>query len=293
MPPTAQKLREAEEFVENLRPVRGNADLLEAMRWALEPTDADTVYLLTSGWPKRTDVNYILADLRARNVREVPIHIIGVNCEPQMELSLRRLAEQNSGSFRQKRFDLSAKVLAEKALESATSSRSRPARLHEDDERLTIGGQIDIIEVMLQEAEVHTIDWLEEQKCANRLLFSSASQQAVPDCDQARQAAKRVVLTHLCREKTLPRLQDMLEGRGKQDDDRRPIRRGSTQPAQKATLPRPDSAGRSSGYPVKAAQYGGAAEQTARRLSPANPWDRVTSGPIKVSQLCRNLPGKR
>ena len=38
--------------------------------------------------------------------------------------------------------------------------------------------------------EVQTTDWLEEQTCANRILLSSASQQPVPDPQQARCLAR-------------------------------------------------------------------------------------------------------
>ncbi|CAE8608588.1 unnamed protein product [Polarella glacialis] len=111
VPPVAQKLREAEDFLDSLRPggARGT-DILEAMGWALEPSDADAVYLLSSGFPKRADVPYCLASIRSRNMRQLPIHVIGVDCDTKSELDLRRLAEENRGSFRQKKFNLRASV---------------------------------------------------------------------------------------------------------------------------------------------------------------------------------------
>eukprot|EP00442_Polarella_glacialis_P025858 CAMPEP_0115130620 /NCGR_PEP_ID=MMETSP0227-20121206/52589_1 /TAXON_ID=89957 /ORGANISM="Polarella glacialis, Strain CCMP 1383" /LENGTH=699 /DNA_ID=CAMNT_0002535903 /DNA_START=58 /DNA_END=2155 /DNA_ORIENTATION=- len=297
VPPVAQKLREAEDFLDSLRPggARGT-DILEAMGWALEPSDADAVYLLSSGFPKRADVPYCLASIRSRNMRQLPIHVIGVDCDTKSELDLRRLAEENRGSFRQKKFNLRASVsMPVSELLAASGHVKQPSGRKNGDQRLTVGGQVDVLEIMIRDQEEQRTDWLEEQKCANRILLSSASQQPVPDAEQARYAAGRLVVNHLCRAAP-PLLQAMLDqgsypgsyqgarpssvgpGRGA------PGRRGLAQPAQRRPGQRPGSARRSADPGCMAS---GADGDSLRRPSIANPWDRPT-GVVKVSQLAAN-----
>merc|ERR1719388_52364 len=60
---------------------------------------------------------------------------------------------------------------------------------------MTIGGQLSIIEVMIEEQKAQEFDWLEEQKCANRLLLTTATQQPVPDPDAQRDIQRRVALS--------------------------------------------------------------------------------------------------
>lgn len=301
VPPVAQKLREAEEFIDGLQRSRGGTDLMEAMRWVLTPSDADSVYLVTSGFPRRADVAYCLADIRSRNLQQLPINIIGVECEMKTELELRRMAEENRGSFRQKFFN--AKALVSQSEQDMGSTRLQATR-RSGDERLSIGGQIDILEVMITEQEIQTTDWLEEQKCANRILLSSTSQQAVPDTDQARYAAGRSVVNHLCRSQPPP-MAEMLQGSGRRSGSSRahPSGRGATQPAQRsASLGRPSS-GRApsnlkTGFhhrdfpqkPQQAYPASASASGDLRRPAVANPWHQP-SGIIKVSQLAGSARG--
>lgn len=294
VPPVAQKLREAEDFLESLCPARAGSDILEAVRYALEPSDADAIYLLSSGFAKRTDVGYVLADLRSRNLRQLPIHVIGVGCEARAELDLRRLAEENCGSFRQKHFKMKASLsVSVQDLLSAGRTASQSSR-KAGDGRLSIGGQVDILEVMIREQEVQVTDWLEEQKCANRILLSSATQQPVPDLEQARYAAGRTVTNYLCRAPP-PFLKDMLEyGRRPTQSQRpvsarqEPVRRVSAHPGQRTqSQPR-------QGMPrilPRGGKVGQASEEEMRKPSIANPWDRP-SGIVKVSQLLGNGAGK-
>jgi hypothetical protein len=181
VPPATQVLREAEEFLDGLRPLRGNqpASLLDALKLAMSDPEADSVFVLTSGLPRRCGLPMALAALREANIRALPLHIIGVECDSRAELDLRKLAEDNHGSFRHKRFATggSGPDMAS-TLSEGTDFREK------GDERLTISAQLSISEIMIDEQERHTVDWLEEQKCANRLLFSSASQQPVPSADQ-------------------------------------------------------------------------------------------------------------
>jgi len=204
VPPTAEKLREAEEWLERLRPLRANADLVEGLHWALAPVDTDIVYVVTSGFHARASVDYILKSIRANNVRDLPVHVIGIDCEARAELDLRRLAEENSGTFRQKRFDRMLTDVPAPPRVSAWSGGDR------EDARLTIGGQLSILEIMAKEQSIQKSDWLEEQKCANRLLLSTATQQVVPDAEQARAATRRAALNHFGPRPT-NQLQDMLE----------------------------------------------------------------------------------
>lgn len=304
VPPVAQKLREAEEFIDSLHRSRAGTDLMEAMRWVLTPSDADSVYLVTSGFPRRADVPYCLADIRSRNLQQLPIHIIGVECEAKTEVDLRRLAEENRGSFRQKCFN--AKALVSQSELDISSARLQQSSRRTGDERLSIGGQIDIIEVMIGEQEVNTTDWLEEQKCANRILLSSTTQQAVPDTDQARYAAGRSVVNHLCRSQPPP-LAELLQGAARRSGSTRghPSGRGATQPAQRSASSGRPSSGRApsnlkTGFhhrdfpqkPQQAYPASASASNLMRKPAVANPWHQP-SGVIKVSQLAASSRGGR
>jgi len=288
VPPVAQKLREVEHFIDSLQPAKNGTDILEAMRWALQPSDADSVYLVTAGFPKRADVAYCLADIRSRNLRQLPIHVIGVESEARNELDLRRLAEENRGSFKKKRFHAKAESVSHQVSNLMASGRSA-ASGSMDKQRLSIGGQSDILEVMITEQEIQTTTWLEEQKCANRILLSSATQQPVPDEEQARYAAGKSVVNQLCRGVgPPPPLRDMIQGtpvmstRNERppSSGRAPPRRGAVQPAQRK---RSTSAGRRNG--------GGGSGGEMRRPSVANPWDRP-SGVVRVSQMASTAPGR-
>merc|ERR1719321_2137843 len=125
---------------------------MDGLRLALAPSEVDTVFVVAPGLPKRSDVGYILKGIHTLNIRDVPIHVIGVVCEAESELALRRLAEDNHGSFRQKRFDGSQ---ASAVSSNSTSWRSGMGKLDsgsgDGDNRMTIGGQLSIIEVMIEE----------------------------------------------------------------------------------------------------------------------------------------------
>lgn len=301
VPPAAQKLREAEDFLDSLKRSRAGTDFMEAMRWVLTPSDADSVYLVTSGFQRRADVAYCLADIRSRNLQQLPINVIGVECDPKTEVNLRRLAEENRGSFRQKRFN--ARTSVSQPEQDMDSTRLQATRQN-GDERLSIGGQVDILEVMITEQEIQTTDWLEEQKCANRILLSSASQQAVPDTDQARYAAGRSVVNHLCRPQPPP-MAEMLQGSGRRSGSARahPSGRGATQPAQRSGSQGRPSSGRAPSnlktefhhrdFPQKPQQAyptSGSASGDLRRPAVANPYHQP-GGVIKVSQLAGSARG--
>lgn len=126
--------------------------------------------------------------MRSLNIREVPINVIGIDCDDKNSLELRRLAEENHGSFRQKRF---AESLAERP---STASKAPRWQLPDSATQMTISGQLSIFEIMLEEKSRQLADWLDEQKCANRLLLSTATQQAVPAPEQLRLMKQRALV---------------------------------------------------------------------------------------------------
>jgi len=270
VPPTAQVLREAEEWLSGLRSLRPSRppNFLEGVHLALGHPEADVVYILTSGLPRRCGLDYALRTLRSVNVREVPVHIIGVDCEPKAQLELRRLAEDNHGCFRHKCFD---RAHAGRPSPLSTMPVAITATLgagDNDDARLTIGGQLSILDVMIEEQESHKVDWLEEQKCANRLLLTTATQQPVPTNDQAQELYKRAAVRD--RELTQShRLQELLEASpaAKLQQGRGVLAAlASSGPERRA-----GSAMRASSQP-----RAGAAD-ALRRPSTVNPWDRPGS----------------
>jgi len=262
VPPVAQKLREAEDFIDKLQPAKRTC-ILQALCWALQ-SDADAVYLLTSGFPKYADTEYCRAEIRSQNKRQLPIHVIGVQCEAEAEVELRRLAEENRASFRPKNFNET--LPADKCLDLVNTGRSVASCQRLRDHQLSIGGQVEILEVMIKEQEIQTTDWLEEQKCANRILLTSASQHPVPNVQQAQYAAGRMVINQLCRGPPPP-LRDLLQ-------------KSSTKTNSKVTEV-------FKAHPTRS--------ENVRAPSIHNPWDRP-SGILKVSQVAsktKNIFGAR
>jgi len=281
VPPTAQVLREAEEFLDGIRPVKHNhsANLLEGVQLALAHPEADAVYVLTSGLPRRCSLETALRSLRSMNIRDLPLHIVGVECEPKAELELRRLAEDNHGSFRHKRFTVGQNTFASSLGSSGSVDIKQSVGSNDnDDARLTISGQQTILEIMVDEQEMHTVDWLEEQKCANRLLFTTQSQQAVPDAAEARGIYQRAVLSDQKRQSRdsdshLQQLVDAHIGR----------------PSPLAPLAPVAAAGYGAGAErrraaARASSQPRAAADGIRRPSVVNPWDRP-GAVIKTSQM--------
>jgi len=177
VPPTTQKLREAEEWCDRLKPMRKQANLMGSLQMALQQADADMIYLISSGLPRREHPDYVLEQIQKANTRGIPINVVGIDCDTRGEHGLRELARQHGGTFRQKRFSgPDPDVFRE---------RPTPETGVVEDTRLSIGGQLDILSIMAKEQEVQLTDWLEEQKCANCLLLMTAAQSAVPTPRQA------------------------------------------------------------------------------------------------------------
>jgi hypothetical protein len=274
VPPTAHKLRQAEDWLDSVRPIRGSADLLEGLSQATASPDVDAVYVLTSGFPHRANTEAWIREIRTRNPRGVPLHIIGISCDQKAELELRHLAEANHGSFRQKRYD------GPTALSSSAMRRSMAAGGSEgdsDDTRVTIGGQLSILEIMYKEQELQVNEWLDEQKCANRLLLTTCTQGVVPEFGQAQAAAQRTAQLHMAADKP-PRLQKLLEDAAQHAY---PAARGDARDVE-VNLRRerqpdpPRSRARSQPHGVSAPD--------SRRPSLLNPWDRP-NGAIRVSEM--------
>lgn len=301
VPPTAQVLREAEDFLDGIQPVRRDrsANLLDGMQMALSHPEADVVYVLTSGLPRNCSLEAAARVLKSANVRELPLHIVGVECETKSELELRRLAEANHGSFRHKRFGKAS--LGSSGSLAGTGDQGIVARVSStdnDDEMLTIDGQMSIAEILLAEQESQTVDWLEEQKCANRLLLTTASQQPVLDPEQARGMYQRTVLNEskrlLGQGQSHSRLQELVEAHtGRPANGPLPAL-GAPKAAAAGFLG--PSADRQRFAPAQSSvrassQPRAAAADTLRRPSVVNPWDRPGSS-LKTSKLAsRGPPG--
>merc|ERR1712072_1415178 len=149
--------------------------------------ETDSVFVLSSGLPRRCPLLAALHAIRESNFRALPLHVIGVECESRAELDLRKLAEDNHSSFRHKRFGAVAS-------EQDLVARSLGEGNEKGDDRLTIAAQMSIIQILVDEQEHVTVDWLEEQKCANRLLFCTESQQGVATMQHAQEAYQRAML---------------------------------------------------------------------------------------------------
>merc|ERR550514_1716132 len=91
--------------MDTLRPVTAQVNFMDGVHLAMAPAECDAVYVVTAGLPRRGDPDYFLKRVYTLNVREVAFHVIGVECEPADELALRRLTEENHGTFRHKRFE--------------------------------------------------------------------------------------------------------------------------------------------------------------------------------------------
>lgn len=105
MPPTQAGLESAERWVEDLTPERKKASLIEGLRLAFAHRESDVCYVLSSAFgiaPK--DHSLYVNNIRAMNDRGIPIHTVGLVCDPIGELFLRQLSEGNYGEFVLKQF---------------------------------------------------------------------------------------------------------------------------------------------------------------------------------------------
>ena len=89
-------------FIENLNP-GGTTNIFDTLIAAFEDTSVDTIYFLSDGAPTAgavTDTEEICRRVRELNdIRKVKIHTIGFHLDPNAEILMRRLAEENYGNF--------------------------------------------------------------------------------------------------------------------------------------------------------------------------------------------------
>eukprot|EP00746_Dinoflagellata_sp_MGD_P162599 gnl/MRDRNA2_/MRDRNA2_90228_c0_seq1.p1 gnl/MRDRNA2_/MRDRNA2_90228_c0~~gnl/MRDRNA2_/MRDRNA2_90228_c0_seq1.p1 ORF type:complete len:805 (+),score=175.76 gnl/MRDRNA2_/MRDRNA2_90228_c0_seq1:75-2489(+) len=200
VPPTEQALQAAETWIDGLT-ASSTGNILDAVRLAIAHQDADGIFLISSGDVDKVQHDGILTGVRALNVREIAIHTIGVEAQPRGELLLRNIAESNHGDFSLKSFEF-GKEKQQSTVCSAdvkwTSWRTqlineKSKQMSEDfkKQRLSIGGQIKIIDVMIREEARKEGSWKEEWKCAQRLLLASETQGAIPDKDQVRELERK------------------------------------------------------------------------------------------------------
>lgn len=190
VPPCASALREAEEFLETLARAK-RVNLLDGIKCALQ-FECDSIYLLSSGFDPNYDPNFLLQAVRSLNLREVQINVIGIDVpSKEDEIFLRRLAETNHGDYK-------SKALQQQAAANMVGGGRRgapkpiPAGTNRG-EKMTIGGQMKISEVIFEEHKRHESMWLEEQKCANRLLLASATQGAIPAVKDEREVRQKLL----------------------------------------------------------------------------------------------------
>ena len=43
--------------------------------------EADMVYVLTSGFHKKADSEHVIREVTARNLKETPLQVIGIDCD--------------------------------------------------------------------------------------------------------------------------------------------------------------------------------------------------------------------
>jgi hypothetical protein len=188
MPPVARALREAEGWLHALKPWRKAPNLLDGLRLALAFPEVDSIFILTSGLSRETEVGHVLKTARSLNSRRLPLHVLGVDCEDTAELELRQIAAESNGSFRRKSFRTRDTV---KFKAGGVVDRT-------SDTGLSIGGQLTILEVMREEQELQEAAWLEERRCAHRLLLSAAAPVAglcttATECDNTLRSPLRSV----------------------------------------------------------------------------------------------------
>jgi len=177
--PAQQALLDAEEWLDQLVVVP-KTHLLDGLRLALADPHVDSIYVLSSGESLRAgdDVTLPARNLQSINVRMVPIHCVGIDCSGPAELALRHVAEANRGTFGIKRFTAAQSSVCaydHNWTSWRTEAVNTAAKKIEEDfkaQKLTIGGQLTIVEVMISEEQQKLDTWLQEFECCERLLVT-------------------------------------------------------------------------------------------------------------------------
>lgn len=203
VPPTDEVLQSAEEWIENLVPA-SKAVLLNGIRYALGHEAADVVYVLSSAEVDKSHHDSVLTGIRALNSREVAIHTIAVDPGPMGELLLRNIAESNHGDIVIKFFD---ELAARNACATGdprwkswrtnlVNEKSKQLSDTFKKQKLSIGGQIKIIDVMQREERQKENMWREERNCAQRLLIGAEVQRTgSQDRDAVRELERKTART--------------------------------------------------------------------------------------------------
>jgi len=195
--PTDDAIRSAESWIEALKPSPASCKLLNAVRYAIAHDDADTLYIISSGEAEKgeTSRHAVVAGVRSLNSRQLAINTVGIQPDCEGEMLLRSIAESNWGDFIHKSFrELEAKSAVSTADVRWTSWRTnlvndRSNKLVDNfkKQKMSIGGQLKIIEVMEDEEKQRESLWLEEWKSAQRLLAGATRQRDdVTDSDTLR-----------------------------------------------------------------------------------------------------------
>eukprot|EP00930_Biecheleria_cincta_P045446 TRINITY_DN31315_c0_g1_i1.p1 TRINITY_DN31315_c0_g1~~TRINITY_DN31315_c0_g1_i1.p1 ORF type:complete len:905 (+),score=166.07 TRINITY_DN31315_c0_g1_i1:56-2716(+) len=206
MKPSENALQAAEDWVDALRPAN-DGRLVTAVRFALAHRNCDEIFIISSADCLKTSQHEsVLAGIRAVNKAEVAIHTIGVEPTPEGELLLRNVAESNHGDFTLKSFRDQGIGRANaicKADSKWTSWRTnlvneKSKQLSDSfkQEKMSIGSQIKIIEVMQREEAQKEYSWNEEWRCAQRLLLSQKDPRSgVPDRDMVKELERSTTRT--------------------------------------------------------------------------------------------------
>jgi len=156
-PPTEPAMQAAEDWIDSLQRVEAPGNLLNAVSAALSQA-CDSIYILSSAELDKVLHEQVLVGIRSINVREVPISAVAVEPQPHSELLLRNIAESNHGDFSLKSFDSDAARAMCSQDQRWTSWRTnlvneKSKQLTDSfkKQRMSIGSQIKIIEVMARE----------------------------------------------------------------------------------------------------------------------------------------------
>jgi hypothetical protein len=178
--PTFEAIHAAEEWLDNLTTVQSSR-LIHALRYAVAHQECDQIYIVSSaGFCDKNDHDTVLSSIRQMNVREVRIDTVAVEPDMEGELLLRRIAESNHGDM-MLRSDAPHGHHADAGggwtswRTNLVNERSKKLTDTFKKQKMSIGSQVRIIEVMQGEERKKEESWCEEWKCAQRLLDTAKS----------------------------------------------------------------------------------------------------------------------
>jgi len=198
VPPTQECLERAEQWIDGLRPgqnAAGRGATLDALRLALAYKHTDSVVFATGGTGGSGPTpGFVLQGVRALNVTGASLHVVALDAPAGEVAFLRRLAEDNRGTFTARPLTVERgdgkEILGtfEQRYSSwRTGLVNDLARKREEGfrkARLTIGGQLRILQVMLEEHETTVALVGEEIKCGLRLIAMVDRPAAFPGSDK-------------------------------------------------------------------------------------------------------------